>query len=130
LRKTKKNPQRNSKHWFRDVDSNHDTQLQRLMSYQLDDPGTGRCHSSLAEQHSIRTPCRRLTDGIGLEKSRLPLASAVFSNAAHGGAAARGGFHGLPWAKGFGPPVFVGPIKQRVQQKIASEDAKSHDHRK
>ena len=27
--------------WFRDVDSNHDTQLQRLMSYQLDDPGTG-----------------------------------------------------------------------------------------
>jgi hypothetical protein len=28
--------------WFRDVDSNHDTQLQRLMSYQLDDPGTVR----------------------------------------------------------------------------------------
>jgi len=27
------------KMWFRDVDSNHDTQLQRLMSYQLDDPG-------------------------------------------------------------------------------------------
>src|SRR5216683_7374616 len=27
--------------WFRDVDSNHDTQLQRLMSYRLDDPGTG-----------------------------------------------------------------------------------------
>jgi hypothetical protein len=26
--------------WFRDVDSNHDTQLQRLMSYRLDDPGT------------------------------------------------------------------------------------------
>jgi|HubBroStandDraft_6_1064221.scaffolds.fasta_scaffold170326_3 hypothetical protein len=25
--------------WFRDVDSNHDTQLQRLMSYRLDDPG-------------------------------------------------------------------------------------------
>ena len=29
------------KFWFRDVDSNHDTQLQRLMSYRLDDPGTG-----------------------------------------------------------------------------------------
>jgi hypothetical protein len=28
------------KFWFRDVDSNHDTQLQRLMSYRLDDPGT------------------------------------------------------------------------------------------
>lgn len=26
--------------WFRDLDSNQDTQLQRLMSYQLDDPGT------------------------------------------------------------------------------------------
>ena len=33
--------------WFRDVDSNHDTQLQRLMSYRLDDPGTAP--SSLAE---------------------------------------------------------------------------------
>ena len=27
------------KHWFRDLDSNQDTQLQRLMSYRLDDPG-------------------------------------------------------------------------------------------
>src|SRR5260370_40179102 len=27
--------------WFRDLDSNQDTQLQRLMSYRLDDPGTG-----------------------------------------------------------------------------------------
>jgi hypothetical protein len=27
------------KDWFRDLDSNQDTQLQRLMSYQLDDPG-------------------------------------------------------------------------------------------
>lgn len=26
--------------WFRDLDSNQDTQLQRLMSYRLDDPGT------------------------------------------------------------------------------------------
>src|SRR5206468_3710131 len=33
--------------WFRDVDSNHDTQLQRLMSYRLDDPGTAP--SSLTE---------------------------------------------------------------------------------
>jgi hypothetical protein len=28
------------KDWFRDLDSNQDTQLQRLMSYRLDDPGT------------------------------------------------------------------------------------------
>src|SRR5260370_41851650 len=27
------------KTWFRDLDSNQDTQLQRLMSYRLDDPG-------------------------------------------------------------------------------------------
>jgi hypothetical protein len=27
------------KNWFRDLDSNQDTQLQRLMSYRLDDPG-------------------------------------------------------------------------------------------
>lgn len=33
--------------WFRDVDSNHDTQLQRLMSYRLDDPGNA--FSSLTE---------------------------------------------------------------------------------
>src|ERR1700738_417680 len=31
--------------WFRDLDSNQDTQLQRLMSYRLDDPGIagGNC---------------------------------------------------------------------------------------
>jgi hypothetical protein len=29
------------KSWFRDLDSNQDTQLQRLMSYRLDDPGIG-----------------------------------------------------------------------------------------
>ena len=33
--------------WFRDLDSNQDTQLQRLMSYRLDDPGT--VASSLTE---------------------------------------------------------------------------------
>lgn len=33
--------------WFRDLDSNQDTQLQRLMSYRLDDPGTA--DNSLAE---------------------------------------------------------------------------------
>jgi hypothetical protein len=42
--------------WFRDVDSNHDTQLQRLMSYQLDDPGTGFISTSLAEEESLGTP--------------------------------------------------------------------------
>src|SRR6266478_2903715 len=32
-------PGRYEENWFRDLDSNQDTQLQRLMSYQLDDPG-------------------------------------------------------------------------------------------
>ena len=27
--------------WLRGLDSNQDNQLQRLVSYQLDDPGTG-----------------------------------------------------------------------------------------
>src|SRR5277367_6317070 len=31
---------RTSKIWLRDLDSNQDNQLQRLVSYQLDDPGT------------------------------------------------------------------------------------------
>jgi hypothetical protein len=30
---------RYGENWFRDLDSNQDTQLQRLMSYRLDDPG-------------------------------------------------------------------------------------------
>jgi hypothetical protein len=37
--------------WFRDLDSNQDTQLQRLMSYQLDDPGSAG--SSLAEARKL-----------------------------------------------------------------------------
>jgi hypothetical protein len=32
-------PRYRGKIWFRDLDSNQDTQLQRLMSYRLDDPG-------------------------------------------------------------------------------------------
>jgi hypothetical protein len=40
--------------WFRDVDSNHDTQLQRLMSYRLDDPGT--VGNSLAEEKECAKP--------------------------------------------------------------------------
>jgi hypothetical protein len=40
--------------WFRDVDSNHDTQLQRLMSYRLDDPGTA--DDSLAEEKECAKP--------------------------------------------------------------------------
>jgi hypothetical protein len=42
--------------WFRDVDSNHDTQLQRLMSYRLDDPGTG--DDSLAEEKECAKPLK------------------------------------------------------------------------
>src|SRR5260370_42351947 len=48
------------KFWFRDVDSNHDTQLQRLMSYRLDDPGSAP--RMLAEpRHSaqVSLPTRR-----------------------------------------------------------------------
>ena len=37
------------KFWFRDLDSNQDTQLQRLMSYQLDDPGILLTFLSLSE---------------------------------------------------------------------------------
>jgi hypothetical protein len=37
VRKRRLEPQ--GKDWFRDLDSNQDTQLQRLMSYRLDDPG-------------------------------------------------------------------------------------------
>ncbi len=47
------------KFWFRDVDSNHDTQLQRLMSYRLDDPGTAA--NSLPEEKECakRRKCAR-----------------------------------------------------------------------
>src|SRR5216684_1549076 len=38
------------KTWFRDLDSNQDTQLQRLMSYRLDDPGMGRRNCSRGMQ--------------------------------------------------------------------------------
>ena len=40
--------------WFRDLDSNQDTQLQRLMSYRLDDPGMAR--KSLAERFGFAQP--------------------------------------------------------------------------
>ena len=36
--------------WFRDLDSNQDTQLQRLMSYRLDDPGMAGGNCSRAMQ--------------------------------------------------------------------------------
>src|SRR5258708_38421420 len=36
--------------WFRDLDSNQDTQLQRLMSYRLDDPGIARRNCSRGMQ--------------------------------------------------------------------------------
>src|ERR1700744_770219 len=53
-----------SKFWFRDVDSNHDTQLQRLMSYRLDDPGTGQSLTSLAEEESACIPAPTFVPGI------------------------------------------------------------------
>src|SRR5271167_772845 len=47
---------RKGRDWFRDVDSNHDTQLQRLMSYRLDDPGTA--DNSLAEEKECAKPLK------------------------------------------------------------------------
>ena len=38
------------KDWFRDLDSNQDTQLQRLMSYRLDDPGMAKRNCSRGMQ--------------------------------------------------------------------------------
>ena len=41
------------KNWFRDLDSNQDTQLQRLMSYRLDDPGMAERNCSRGKQAGI-----------------------------------------------------------------------------
>jgi hypothetical protein len=41
------------KNWFRDLDSNQDTQLQRLMSYRLDDPGIAEINCSRGKQAGI-----------------------------------------------------------------------------
>jgi hypothetical protein len=65
----------------------------------------------------------------GLEKFWMSLALTIFWNAVRSGVAARGGVWGLSWAGGFGAPVGVGRVKQRVEEKIASEDAKRQDHR-
>src|SRR5207245_2216366 len=60
--------------WFRDVDSNHDTQLQRLMSYRLDDPGTAL--RSLAEPRNSA----QVSLSVGEIHSVLPVAfSSLFS---------------------------------------------------
>jgi hypothetical protein len=42
------------------VDSNHDTQLQRLMSYRLDDPGTGPNSVAEACKSAQAPPLRRI----------------------------------------------------------------------
>ena len=47
--------------WFRDVDSNHDTQLQRLMSYRLDDPGTGPNSVADARKCAQEPPVHRIS---------------------------------------------------------------------
>jgi hypothetical protein len=44
---------RYGKNWFRDLDSNQDTQLQRLMSYRLDDPGMAERNCSRRKQGDI-----------------------------------------------------------------------------
>src|SRR5258708_39460981 len=44
------------KTWFRDLDSNQDTQLQRLLSYRLDDPGMGRRNCSRGMQACTGAP--------------------------------------------------------------------------
>ncbi len=45
--------------WFRDLDSNQDTQLQRLMSYQLDDPGNVLKFYQSSAEPPIRVAARR-----------------------------------------------------------------------
>src|SRR5579862_8181708 len=50
------------KEWLRGMDSNHDNQLQRLVSYQLDDPGIGqRSRAKSARAHdriNARSRCK------------------------------------------------------------------------
>src|SRR6266852_304707 len=58
--------------WFRDVDSNHDTQLQRLMSYRLDDPGTGPISVADARKRAQAPPRRRISDPYFRAPSRQP----------------------------------------------------------
>ena len=47
-------PRGYKKSWFRDLDSNQDTQLQRLMSYRLDDPGMAERNCSRGCQRAGR----------------------------------------------------------------------------
>ena len=61
------------KNWFRDLDSNQDTQLQRLMSYRLDDPGMaeeivaeGCKHAQAAEMGSEKLPVD-MAERVGFE---------------------------------------------------------------
>jgi hypothetical protein len=64
-----------------------------------------------------------------IKKVRLRLASAIFCNAVPGGVGARGAVSELLSTRGFGAPISVGPIKQGIENKIASKNAESHDHR-
>jgi hypothetical protein len=46
--------------WLRGMDSNHDNQLQRLVSYQLDDPGiVQRSGAELAQAHGRQKRAQR-----------------------------------------------------------------------
>src|ERR1700687_4846513 len=54
------------KDWFRDLDSNQDTQLQRLMSYRLDDPGMAGRNCSRGMQ-----ACTDGADGNGEAAARV-----------------------------------------------------------
>jgi hypothetical protein len=48
------------KEWLRGLDSNQDSQLQRLMSYQLDDPGVVGSLSSLLDTSRLANPATPL----------------------------------------------------------------------
>jgi hypothetical protein len=70
---TRNEPQPGRK-WLRGMDSNHDNQLQRLVSYRLDDPGIVTRHSPL---HDAVDVSGRSIVRVGILKKRMPRVSCV-----------------------------------------------------
>ncbi len=56
--------------WFRDLDSNQDTQLQRLMSYRLDDPGSAGRNCSRGMPGCTDSAAGRVNAAARVEESR------------------------------------------------------------
>ena len=80
-----------AKDWFRDLDSNQDTQLQRLMSYRLDDPGMARRNCSRGMQACTGgaagsvNAAARVQSGCGGRRVRAPTISAKLLEPVHSG---------------------------------------------